>query len=100
MKFRKKNALKELDKLLKQNYPSAMITKGIQKAKSKEITEVRMPKEKTSTNNILALVITHNPNNPAITERIKENIKFLNNSEKFKNILQEKPLIVYANRKI
>ena len=96
-----KERLKELEKFpLKQNYPSTMITKGRQKAKSKKIAELRTPKEKTTINNILPSVITHNPNNLAISGRIKENIKFLNNSEKIKNISQEKPLIVYTNQKI
>lgn len=43
---------------------------------------------------ILTLVITHNPNNPQIVGRLKQDIKFLNNSTEMKSIMDKTTLIV------
>ena len=65
----------------------------MKKASSKNIEELRAPKHKTD-DNVLPLVITHNPNNPQVIGKIRENFKFLNNSEKMKGVLDKTKLIV------
>ena len=56
--------------LKKQNYPDAIITKGIEKAKTLGIEELRACKKKPDNEKILLLVITNNPNNPNVTRLV------------------------------
>ena len=88
--------LDELKTFLKQqHYPERMIAKGIEKAKKLDVEELRRTSQKNPvTKKMLPLVITHNPNNPNITGRIKENLKFLETSEKMKPILDKTALII------
>lgn len=88
--------LKELEKFLSaQNYPTKLIEQGIKKAKSFTTAELRQSKHypKQSTN-ILPLIITHNPRNPQITNKIRKDLEFLNNSQKMKAIMDKTTLIV------
>jgi hypothetical protein len=90
----KKKRLDELEYFLqKQNFPKLLIKNGIQKASSKNIEDLRAPKHKTD-DNVLPLVITHNPNDPQVIGKIRENFKFLNNSEKMKRELDKTKLNV------
>ena len=73
--------------LRKQNYRNTLITKEIQKAASKGILELRSTMDKSKNNNALPLVIIHNPNNPKIVGKIKENFKFLSNSAEMNSVL-------------
>ena len=58
---------------------------GIRKVKSVPREELRSPKNRNATNKqILPLVITHNPNNRQIVGKIKQDIKFLDNSPKLR----------------
>ena len=87
--------LRELEGFLqKQNYPKKLISKGIKKAKSLTLTELRQTKDKSNKETALPLVITHNPKNPQIVARLKQDLKFLNNSARMKSILDKKNLIV------
>ena len=87
--------LNELKAFLKQqHYPDTIITKGIEKAKSLSIAELRTSKKQQEHKNTLPLVITHNPNNPNIFGIVKENLKFLENSQKLKSILDETKLVI------
>lgn len=91
----KTKRLNELEEFLnRQNYPKKIIMKGIQKAASLPITELRSTKDKSKNKNILPLVITHNPNNPQIVNMIKQDITFLNNSGRMKSIMDKTDLII------
>ena len=91
----KTKRLNELENfLLQQNYPKSLITKGVEKATSLSQEEVRAPKNRNSNTKTLPLVLTHNPNNPQIINRIKQNLQFVKNSEKIKPILENTKLIV------
>ena len=92
---RRKKWLLELEEYLEwQNYPRNVILKGIEKATSLSVAERRSPKEKIENEKALLLVITHNPNNPPVINKIKCDIQFLNNSEKMKSVLENMKLIV------
>ena len=92
---RRKKRLLELEEFLeRQNYPRNVILKGIEKATSLSVAELRSRKEKIENEKALPLVITHNPNNPQVINKIKRDIQFLNNSEKMKSILENMKLIV------
>ena len=67
--------------LLKQNYPKNLIAKGIEKATSLTLAELRTPKMKDNNDKTLPLVLTHNPNNPQIINKIKQDMQFLKNSD-------------------
>ena len=91
----KTKRLNELENfLVQQNYPKSLITKGVEKATSLSQEELRAPKNRNSNTKTLQLVLTHNPNNPQIINRIKQNLQFLKNSEKIKPILENTKLIV------
>lgn len=88
--------LNELKTFLKQqHYPEPIIIKGIEKAKKLNTNELRGARKETpEIKKILPLVITYNPNNPNVTGRIKNNLKFLENSDKLKPILDATTLLV------
>ena len=78
----RKKRLLELEEFLeRENYPRNVILKGIDKATSLSVAELRSPKEKIEYEKALPLVITHNPNNPQVINKIKRDIQFLYNSE-------------------
>ena len=92
---RRKKRLLELKEFLeRQNYPRNAILKGIEKATSLSMVELRSPKEKIENENALPLIITHNPNNPQVINKIKRDVQFLHNSEKMKSILKNRKLII------
>ena len=63
----RKKRLLELEEFLeRQNYPRNVILKGIDKATSPSVAELRSPKEKIENEKALPLVITHNSNNPQV----------------------------------
>ena len=84
--------------LKSQEYPTKLILQGITKAESLTTTELRQTKDQStrqlltttelrqtkdqSTRQLqtLPLAITHNPKNPQIVEKIKQDLKFLNRS--------------------
>ena len=87
--------LKELSVFLRQqNYPKSIIDEGIRKAKSLTSEEFRAPKQLPLNQRALPLVITHNPNNPQVVASIKQDIQFLNNSTRMKEILERTPLVI------
>ena len=78
----KEKCLQELILFLqKQNYPEGLIHKGIEKARTIDIMELISPKEEKHDHKILPIVITNNPNNPQIIDKVKENLNFLRSSE-------------------
>ena len=92
---RRKKRLLELEEFLeRQNYHRNVILKGIEKATSLSVAELRSPREKIENEKALPLVITHNPNSAQVINKIKRNIQFLNNSEKMKSIIKNTKLIV------
>lgn len=81
--------------LLRQSYPRKLIVEGIKKAKAVPPEALRAPKNSNTNNKqVLPLVITHNPNNPQIVGKIKQDLKFLDNSPKLKQLLDKTDLIV------
>ena len=56
--------------------------------------ELKSTKKTIENKDSLPLVVTHNPNNPQIIGKIKEDLKFLNNSHKMKRILDKANLII------
>jgi hypothetical protein len=76
--------LEELENFLTaQNYPLKLIKHSINQAKSLTTTERRQTKTCSDENsNVLPLVITYNPRNPQIVQKIKNDLQFLNNSLK------------------
>ena len=87
--------LAELEHFLrKQNYPKNIISKGIEKATSLTVMELKSTKRTIENKDSLQLVITHNPNNPQIIGKIKEDLKFLNNSHKMKPIQDKTNLLI------
>ena len=66
----------------------------MEKATSLSQEKLRAPKNRNTNTKTLPLVLTHNPNNPQIINRIKQNLQFLKNSEKIKPILENTKLIV------
>ena len=79
---RRKKRLLELEEFLeRQNYLRNVILKGIDNATSLSVAELRSPKEKIENEKALPLVITHNPNNPQVINKIKRDIQILYNSE-------------------
>ncbi len=79
--------------LVKQRYPIELIKNGISRAKDITVTELRNIKDR-STENVIPLVITQNPNNPSVTETIRGNMNILNGSEKMRNILSQNKFII------
>ena len=73
--------LRELEDFLKsQEYPTKLIQQGITKAESLTTSELRQNKnQSTRQSQTLPLVITHNPKNPQIVGKIKQDLQFLNN---------------------
>ena len=60
--------LEELEVFLqKQNSPKEIIKKGIEKAETLTVTEMRSTKQKPELNKVVPLVITHNPNNHTLS---------------------------------
>ena len=87
--------LLELRMLLgKQNYPEGLIQKGIEKARTISVTELRSPKEENYEHKILPIVIKTPTNNPQIISKVKENPNCLKSSTKMKAIMDEIELIV------
>ena len=80
--------------LRKQNYPEGLIHKWTEKARKIDITELRSPKEEKHDHKILPIVITNNPNNPQIIDKVKENLNFLRSSRKMKAVMDETKLLV------
>ena len=88
--------LRELEDFLKsQEYPTKLIQQGIAKAESLTTSQLRLTKDQSTRQlQTLPLVITHNPKNPQILRKIKQDLKFLNNSSKMKSILDNANIIV------
>ena len=48
------------------------------------VAELRSSKEATEDKEALSLIVTHNPKHPLIIEKVKQELKFLNNSTRIK----------------
>ena len=64
--LREKRLLELMMFLRKQNYPEGLLQKGIEKARTISVTELRSPKEENYEHKVLPTVIKNNPNNPQI----------------------------------
>ena len=91
----RRRRLAELEHFLrKQNYPKNIISKGIEKATSLTVMELKSTKRTIENKGSLQLVITHNPNSPQIIGKIKEDLNFLHNCHKMKRILDKTNFII------
>ena len=89
----KEKRLSELRKFLrKQNYPKHLISNGTERAITLTTAWLRSPKERTEHKAALSLIIKHYPNNPEITRKIKQDLKFLKNCRRMKCILDKTDL--------
>ena len=74
--------------LLSKKYPENVINIGIEKALAQTPQELRVVKEKgNNDNNLLCLVTTYNPNNPAVFQLIRKTLPMLNQSAPLKSIM-------------
>ena len=89
----KNERLQELKILLqKQKYPVEVIEKGIEKASKIPQCELRTSKTDEHNKN-LALITTHNPNNPNIFPLVKNLVEQLKHSNNMKNKIKDFKLI-------
>ena len=59
--------------LLRKQYPAEIIDYGVNKALTQTTEELRRVREQATENNLLCLVTTYNPNNPASIPAGQEN---------------------------
>ena len=92
----KHNQLKHLNELrqilIKRHYPLNVINKGIEKAQSLSLIELRTPKVRTE-ENILPFIIDFCPNAPEIFTYARQNFNTMNRSERMKEVLENVKLI-------
>ena len=80
--------------LLSKKYPENVINIGIEKALAQTPQELRVVKEKgNNDNNLLCLVTTYNPNNPAVFQLIRKTLPMLNQSTPLKSIMTRTKVI-------
>lgn len=80
--------------LEKRGYPVNIIDNGIKKALEIDRTNILLkPKQKQNDTDILTFVNTFNPRNINFFSVIRNNIEFLNSSEKMNNVLHRKKII-------
>jgi hypothetical protein len=80
--------------LLSQGYPENIILHGINQAKSIPQETLRLGTARNDDNDILPLVITHNPNNPQINTSITAALAIAKGSEIMRDKLERKKLII------
>ena len=80
--------------LLSKKYPENVINIEIEKALAQTPQELRVVKEKgNNDNNLLCLVTTYNPNNPAVFQLIRKTLPMLNQSAPLKSIMTRTKVI-------
>ena len=84
------------DSLVKCNYPSQLITQGINRAKQLDKFTLRTPRQKQETDTI-TYIETFNPNYKSFSQTINSTLPFLNKSEKMQQVLKNTK-VIHAKR--
>ena len=96
----KDNQMKHLNELRqilqKRNYPISVINKGIEKAQSLTLVELRTPKIRNE-EDVLPFIIDFCPNAPDVFTDVRRNFSIMNRSERMREVLENVKL-TRANR--
>ena len=84
--------------LISRNYPPDLIKAGIERAEKIDIEDLRKLKSKSSENETLPFVCTHNPPNGNFSPSIKETMDLLSNDSETAHIFRTPKLVPYLHR--
>lgn len=89
----------ELNNLLQEKgYPGAIIQTGITKAKTIDRMQLITQEKPTNTEDIITFITTNNPNNPTVTNLIKDSFTSMQNSDTLRPVFSNRKLI-FAKKK-
>lgn len=91
---KREERLNELQVFLhKQHYPKQLITKGIERAKTIPLEELRKPKVIQESKTDIPFVLTHNPGHRNMVEVAKNSIAILHKSTKMRDLIKPSDIL-------